>query len=138
MRVITDHQYNRPRPTDDQQPNDFALLKQHQYLRDRPERHDADPRRRELPPRRQRRRVRTQLITQREPVVHRQRRSSRSGTRTRTTTRRSPARSPRSVDATQHIDMWMQIYDDNKVFISDWPNNVGIDAGRRSATPPRR
>jgi len=32
---------------------------------------------------------------------------------------------PTSVDSTQHIDMWMQIVDDNKVIISDWPNNPG-------------
>lgn len=32
---------------------------------------------------------------------------------------------PTSVDATQHIDMWMQIIDDTKVVISDWPNNPG-------------
>jgi hypothetical protein len=32
---------------------------------------------------------------------------------------------PTSVDSTQHIDMWMQIFDDNKAFISDWPNNPG-------------
>jgi agmatine/peptidylarginine deiminase len=32
---------------------------------------------------------------------------------------------PTSVDATQHIDMWMQMVDNNKVIISDWPNNSG-------------
>lgn len=32
---------------------------------------------------------------------------------------------PTSIDATQHIDMWMQVIADNKVIISDWPNNVG-------------
>lgn len=32
---------------------------------------------------------------------------------------------PTSIDSTQHIDMWMQIIGDNKVMISDWPNNVG-------------
>ncbi|MBX3377706.1 MAG: agmatine deiminase family protein, partial [Phycisphaeraceae bacterium] len=32
---------------------------------------------------------------------------------------------PTSVDATQHIDMWMQVIDNNKIVISDWPNNVG-------------
>lgn len=32
---------------------------------------------------------------------------------------------PTSVDSTQHLDMWMQIIDDNKVVISDWPNNAG-------------
>ena len=32
---------------------------------------------------------------------------------------------PTSVDATQHIDMWMQIVGDESIIISDWPNNSG-------------
>ncbi|MGE3181862.1 MAG: agmatine deiminase family protein [Phycisphaerae bacterium] len=32
---------------------------------------------------------------------------------------------PTFVDATQHIDMWMQIIADDAVMISDWPFNVG-------------
>ena len=32
---------------------------------------------------------------------------------------------PRSVDATQHIDMWMQVVADDVVIISDWPFNQG-------------
>ncbi len=32
---------------------------------------------------------------------------------------------PTSVDATQHIDMWMQVTGDNSVVISDWPLNSG-------------
>ena len=32
---------------------------------------------------------------------------------------------PTSVDSTQHIDMWMQVYDDDKVMISDWPAQIG-------------
>ena len=32
---------------------------------------------------------------------------------------------PTSVDATQHIDMWMQIVGDASIIISDWPNNSG-------------
>ncbi len=32
---------------------------------------------------------------------------------------------PTTVDLTQHIDMWMQVIADDKVVISDWPNNVG-------------
>lgn len=32
---------------------------------------------------------------------------------------------PTSVDLTQHLDMWMQIIADDRVVISDWPNNVG-------------
>ncbi len=32
---------------------------------------------------------------------------------------------PTSVDSTQHLDMWMQMVDNNKVIISDWPLNSG-------------
>jgi agmatine/peptidylarginine deiminase len=32
---------------------------------------------------------------------------------------------PTSIDSTQHLDMWMQVIGDNKVMISDWPNNSG-------------
>ncbi len=32
---------------------------------------------------------------------------------------------PTSVDSTQHIDMWMQLIDDDAVIISDWPHNSG-------------
>lgn len=32
---------------------------------------------------------------------------------------------PTTVDATQHIDMWVQVYADRSVFVSDWPNNPG-------------
>ncbi|MGP1310809.1 MAG: agmatine deiminase family protein, partial [Phycisphaerales bacterium] len=32
---------------------------------------------------------------------------------------------PAFIDATQHIDMWMQVIDDRKVIISDWPTQSG-------------
>ncbi len=32
---------------------------------------------------------------------------------------------PTTVDSTQHLDMWMQMVDDHKVVISDWPINSG-------------
>lgn len=32
---------------------------------------------------------------------------------------------PTNVDSTQHIDMWMQVYGDNQVMISDWPAQSG-------------
>ena len=32
---------------------------------------------------------------------------------------------PQSVDATRHIDMWVQILGDRLVFVSDWPSNAG-------------
>jgi agmatine deiminase len=32
---------------------------------------------------------------------------------------------PNNIDATQHIDMWMQVIADDKVIISDWPTQSG-------------
>ncbi len=32
---------------------------------------------------------------------------------------------PTSVDSTQHLDMWVQVFGDKKVMVSDWPSNVG-------------
>jgi agmatine deiminase len=32
---------------------------------------------------------------------------------------------PLAIDATQHIDMWMQVTGDTTCIISDWPNNAG-------------
>jgi agmatine/peptidylarginine deiminase len=32
---------------------------------------------------------------------------------------------PTTIDSTQHLDMWMQVIADDKVIISDWPNNAG-------------
>ncbi len=32
---------------------------------------------------------------------------------------------PTNIDSTQHIDMWMQVFGDNEVMISDWPFNSG-------------
>ncbi len=32
---------------------------------------------------------------------------------------------PTTLDSTQHLDMWMQVFDDHKVMISDWPVTGG-------------
>jgi|FLOH01.1.fsa_nt_gi agmatine deiminase len=32
---------------------------------------------------------------------------------------------PTNIDSTQHIDMWMQVYGDHQVMISDWPAQSG-------------
>ena len=32
---------------------------------------------------------------------------------------------PTTVDSTQHIDMWVQVVADDKVMVSDWPNDAG-------------
>src|SRR5688572_2565878 len=124
VRVITDHRYNRPRPADDVQPNDFALLKQHQYyeigLNSTTLVHgggnyhlngagDA---------------YSTQLIANENPTLTPAQIQQIWSTYQNNNTTITGA-FPSSVDATQHIDMWMQIYDDNKVFIGDFANPSG-------------
>src|SRR5688572_27731576 len=124
VRVITDHKYNRPRPADDVQPNDFALLKQHQYyeigLNNTTLVHgggnyhlngagDA---------------YSTQLIANENPTLTPAQIQQIWSTYQNNNTTITGA-FPSSVDATQHIDMWMQIYDDNKVFIGDFANPSG-------------
>ena len=127
VRVITDHRYNRPRPADDTQPNDFALLKQHQYyeigLNNTTLVHgggnyhlnatgDA---------------YSTQLIANENPLLTQAQIQQIWETYQNNDTTITGA-FPTSVDLTQHIDMWMQIYDDNKVFIGDFTNPSGAVA----------
>ena len=127
VRVITDHFYNRPRPADDFQPNDFAELKQHKYyeigLNNTTLVHgggnyhlnatgDA---------------YSTQLIQNENPTLTAQQIQQIWNTYQNNSTTITGA-FPQTVDATQHIDMWMQIYDDNKVFIGDFANPSGAVA----------
>ena len=125
VRVIADHKYNRPtRTSDDNQPVVFSQLKKHQYydmgigstqiVHGGGNFHlngNGDA-------------YATQLITNENPTL------TAPQIQGVYTTYQGDALTitqpfPTSVDATQHIDMWMQIYDDDKVFISDWPNNAG-------------
>ncbi|HRK32786.1 MAG TPA: agmatine deiminase family protein [Tepidisphaeraceae bacterium] len=131
VRVITDHKYNRStRTSDDNQPVVFSQFRKHQYydmgLGSTQVVHgggnyhlngsgDA---------------YATQLIVNENTppfnpgtLTEAQIKSIYSSYQNNNLTITAPF--PTSVDATQHIDMWMQIYDDDKVFISDWPNNVG-------------
>ncbi|MCS7032586.1 MAG: agmatine deiminase family protein [Phycisphaerae bacterium] len=125
VRVITDHRYNRPtRPSDDNQPVVFGNFKKHQYyemgigsttlVHGGGNYHldavgDA---------------YTTQLIVNENPsFTAAQIQQIYADYQNNNTT--ITAAFPTSVDATQHIDMWMQIYDDHKVFISDFPNPTG-------------
>lgn len=125
VRVITDHRYNRPtRTADDNQPVVFGQLKNNKYyeigLNGTTLVHgggnyhlatDGDA-------------YATQLITNENPsFTAAQVQQIWATYQNNITTITAPF--PTSVDATQHIDMWMQIYGDKKVFISDWPSNVG-------------
>jgi agmatine/peptidylarginine deiminase len=124
VRVITDHQYNRPRPNDDLEPNAFSTFHKQQYYQiglngtnlihgggnfHLDAHGDA---------------YATTLITDENPSFTaaqvQQVWNTYEGDNVTLT-----GRFPTTVDSTGHIDMWMQIYGDNKVFISDWPNNVG-------------
>lgn len=119
-RAVVDHTYNRPtRPNDNNIPFYFAGQRDHAYY-ELPLVHgggnyhlnalgESDA---------------TELIWNENPgLTHQQIHDYWLDYQNVDTTIRLPF--PTSVDSTQHIDMWMQIYDDNKVFISDWPNNVG-------------
>jgi agmatine/peptidylarginine deiminase len=124
VRVIADHRYNVPRPNDDNVPVVFGNFKNHQYyemgIGTRTMVHgggnyhldsDGDA-------------YATRLINDENTVWSQsqiqQVWNTYQGNNT-TITRQYPF----SVDGTGHIDMWMQIYGQRKVFISDWPNNPG-------------
>jgi hypothetical protein len=124
VRVITDHQYNRPRPQDDLEPIGFASVQAAADLSDRNERHEPDPRGGNFHLDAHGDAYATTLITDENPSFTasqvQQIWNTYEGDNV-TLTRRFPT----SVDSTGHIDMWMQIYGDHKAFISDWPNNSG-------------
>ena len=119
VRAIVDHVYNRPRPSDDVYPGFFATVKHHAFY--------------ELPL------VHgggnyhlsglgdsycTRLINNENPgLTEAQIHDIWQDYQNVNTTFFTPF--PTSVDATQHIDMWVQVTGDRSVMISDWPNNVG-------------
>jgi len=125
-RVIVDHEYNRPRPADNVIPQTFATYKKNPYYE-------------------------FQNLYGNFQLIHGGGNyhldALGRGYATRLTVNENPTLTeaqiitiwgqywgvnhtffdpyPTTVDSTQHIDMWMQIIDDNKVVISDWPNNPG-------------
>ncbi len=119
VRSIVDHTYNRPRPNDNLIPTNFAAYKNHaRYLI--PLVHGggnyhlnglgAG--------------FATRLIANENPslteaqiVAYWQQYQNVNTTLTNAF--------PTSVDATQHIDMWMQVTGDNRAIIADWPANPG-------------
>lgn len=119
VRSIVDHTYNRPRPNDDLQPFFWGNLKK-QTVYEIPLIHGGGNYhlngigsswatrliKNENP-----------SLTEAQIIAHW------FNYQHVTTTITDPF--PTTVDSTQHIDMWMQIIGDNKVMISDWPNNIG-------------
>ncbi len=119
VRAIVDHVYNRPRPLDDVFPSHFASVKshpfyQHQLIHGGGNYHlDANGSG-----------YATQLIwNENTSLTHDQIHDIWADYQNIDTHIFPPF--PTSVDSTQHIDMWMQVVADDKVVISDWPNNSG-------------
>ncbi|MFM9956907.1 MAG: agmatine deiminase family protein [Phycisphaerales bacterium] len=124
VRVVTDHEYNRPRPNDNLTPDAFAAFKGHklysigigaQQLVHGGGNFHLDANNRAWA---------TQLINNENPFFTQGQITGLWNTyQALNVTITQPF--PASVDATQHIDMWMQILGDNKVMISDWPLQPG-------------
>lgn len=118
-RAIVDHTYNRPRPNDDVMPDHFGGYKKHRvygiplvhgggnfHLDGLGSGHATVLIQNENPG-----------LSQAQIVGHWQ---SYQGLQTTLWNA-----FPTTVDATQHIDMWMQVYGDRKAMISDWPAQPG-------------
>ncbi|MEM7198895.1 MAG: agmatine deiminase family protein [Planctomycetota bacterium] len=118
-RAIVDHTYNRPRPNDNAFSRNFASVRGHR-LYELPLVHgggnyhlDAVARGRT-----------TRLINNENPsLTEAEIDTIWNDYQNLDTTFYDPL--PASVDATQHIDMWMQVIADDAVIISDWPFNQG-------------
>jgi agmatine/peptidylarginine deiminase len=118
-RVIVDHTYNRPRPNDDAMPFHFGNSKGHRvygiplvhgggnyHLDGLGRSHSTLLIQNENP-----------TLTQSQIHAHWQNYQGLD------TTFYTPF--PTAIDSTQHIDMWMQVYGDGKVMVSDWPFDSG-------------
>ncbi|MFM1870707.1 MAG: hypothetical protein RL398_129 [Planctomycetota bacterium] len=118
-RVIVDHTYNRPRPNDNAVPAHFGPSRGHRVY-EIPLVHgggnfhlDALGRGRA-----------TLLIANENPGLSTQQIQAHwQAYQGLQTTLYTPF--PTTVDATQHIDMWMQVFADQSVMVSDWPLQPG-------------
>lgn len=118
-RAIVDHTYNRPRPADDAYSISFASARGHAFY-ENPLVHgggnfhlDANGRS-----------YATRLINNENPgLTEAQIVNTWLSYQNVNTTLFTPF--PTSVDATQHLDMWMQVLAADRVIVSDWPYNVG-------------
>jgi agmatine deiminase len=126
VRVIVDHTYNRPRPLDDAIPTFLSSYLNHGYYK-LPLVHgggnyhlDSLGEQGGAPGGG----YTTKLINNENPGLTQQQIHDMWLTyQNLTTTFYDPL--PANVDATQHIDMWMQVIGDDKVIISTWPANPG-------------
>jgi agmatine/peptidylarginine deiminase len=114
-RVIVDHTYNRPRPSDDRLPAAFGQHKRHAFYE-----HQLVHGGGNFHLDGQGRSFVTRLINNEnrnlsESQIHDIWRRYQNVD----TTFHEPF--PTAIDATQHIDMWMQVVGDRQVVVSDWP-----------------
>lgn len=118
-RAVVDHTYNRPRPNDDAYTAFYAAQRGHQFY-ELPLVHGGGNYHLDALDRS----YATRLINNENPgLTEGQIIGHWNAYQNVNTTLFQPF--PTSVDATQHLDMWMQIIADDAVMISDWPNNVG-------------
>jgi agmatine/peptidylarginine deiminase len=118
-RAIVDHTYNRPRPNDDVQPRAFAQWKHHALYEHELVHGGGNYHLDALG-----RGYATRLINAENPrLTEQQIHGVWRAYLDVDTTFVDPF--PTSVDYTQHIDMWMQVFADDAVMISDWPNDAG-------------
>lgn len=118
-RAVIDHVYNRPRPNDDTVPGNFAAARHHAYYNNGLTHGGGNFHLDTLG-----RSYCTRLIDNENPgLTEMQIHDIWEDFQNVDTHFYDPY--PTSVDSTQHIDMWMEVIADDKVVISDWPNNVG-------------
>lgn len=124
VRAIVDHKYNRPRPNDDVMPFRFAEFMEHE-LYQIPLIHGGGNFHLDALDRS----YVTRLVVAENPTLTESQIYQLWFDYQRVmTTFFDPF--PASVDATQHIDMWMQVVADDVVVVSDWPENPGSTQDR--------
>ncbi len=119
VRAAVDHTYNRPRPSDNSTPSDYANERGHLYY-DMPLVHGGGNYHNDLAGNGHA----TVLIEDENPSLTGQEIIDIWQAYWGLVTTLEDAL-PQSVDSTQHIDMWMQMCADDKVVISDWPAQSG-------------
>lgn len=124
VRAIVDHRYNRPRPRDDDQPFFWRTVWNH-ALYEIPLTHGGGNFHLDALGKA----FTTRLINNENPdKTEQQIHDLWRDFQNLDTTFFNPF--DRTVDATQHIDMWMQVIADDAIIISDWPFNDGSSQDR--------
>ena len=119
VRAAVDHTYNRPRPSDNSTPFDYASERGHLYY-DMPLVHGGGNYHNDLSGNGHA----TVLIEDENPALTGQEIIDIWQEYWGLVTTLEDAL-PQSVDSTQHIDMWMQLCSEDQIVISDWPAQSG-------------